>query len=460
MTTTTDWQPSNRIARMRAEFLEALPMHFERLRWDQHQLSAHQTERLRTLLRIALADSPFHRRRLGNLDLDSFVLGDLATLPTMTKSEMMAAYDDVVTDRRLSLAAVNRHLESVDQRPSLLLDRYVVLATGGSSGVRGVFAADISGAAQHMVAVIRGGLAELAQAIGWPPPGPAPMAIVAAPSCIHATRCLSSLFLPGRLATVTFAPVTLALRDIIDRVQRAQPLILVGFPSVIARLADAQSRGELDISPIVVAVTGEQLTTDHVDRITTGLGVPPTNSYGTSEGLMGTAPPGSDEFDFCSDLAIIEFVDRDDQPIPAGEAADHILITNRFTSSQPLIRYRIDDVMTPAPPSPVHGHQRATAQGRNDEELHLGGVAIHPITIRTLMAANPEITEFQIELRPIDEVHVNVVTTADINPRSIEGTIRTALTEAGSHPGAIVATVVDRISRDPKTGKARLFTTG
>jgi hypothetical protein len=76
--------------------------------------------------------------------------------------------------------------------------------------------------------------------------------------------------------------------------------------------------------------TGEQLTTDHVDRITSGLGVSPTNSLGTSEALMGTAPPGTDVFDFSSDVAIIEYVDADDRPVPTGQTADHILITNLF----------------------------------------------------------------------------------------------------------------------------------
>ncbi len=458
-TTRTEPEPSELIAQTRSAFFDSLPTHFERLRWNQQQLTTHQTKRLRALLRTAVADSPFHSHRLRGLDPSGFELSDLPSLPPMTKPEMMAAYDDVVTDRRLTLETVNAHLDTVTQEPSLLLDRYVVLATGGSSGIRGVFASDINGAAQHMAAVIRAGLAGLAQAIGWPPPGPAPMAIVAAPSCIHATRGLSSLFLPGRLAAVTFAPATLPLPDIIERVQQARPLILVGYPTVIARIADAQSRKQLDIKPLVVAVTSEQLTTDHIDRITTGLGVPPTNSYGTSEGLMGTAAPGSDTFEFASDLAIIEYVDGNDRPVPTGQTADHVLVTNLFNTTQPLIRYRIDDVMTQAAPSPDHGHERATLQGRNDDELHLGEVVVHPITIRSLLAGNPAISEFQIRRRNDNEIHIDVVA-ADIDLHDIEHSVRTALTNIGAPHTAVVATAVDRITRDPETGKAKQFITG
>lgn len=101
--TRTEPEPSELIAQTRSAFFDSLPTHFERLRWNQHQLTTHQTKRLRALLRTAVADSPFHSHRLRGLDPSGFELSDLPSLPPMTKPEMMAAYDDVVTDRRLTL---------------------------------------------------------------------------------------------------------------------------------------------------------------------------------------------------------------------------------------------------------------------------------------------------------------------------------------------------------------------
>ena len=73
-----------------------------------------------------------------SIDPDRFELSDLARLPTMTKSEMMAAFDDVVTDRRLRLASSRSTTwRNQSSEPSLLLDEYVCLASGGSSGLRG-----------------------------------------------------------------------------------------------------------------------------------------------------------------------------------------------------------------------------------------------------------------------------------------------------------------------------------
>ena len=460
MTTSARLLHPKTLARARDDFFDGLPGHFERLRLGRDELERVQTVRLRAVLAHAARRSPFHARRLAGTDLAGFTLAQLESLPPMTKAEMMSCYDDVVTDRRLTLEAANRHLESVGDEPALFLDRYVVLSSGGTSGVRGVFACDLDGSAQHMAAVVRGALSGLAAAIGWPPPGPPPMTIVAAPTCVHATRGLSSLFLHQRLAEVTFAPVTAPFDHIAATVQHAQPLILIGYPTVIARLADAQAEGKLSISPMAVAVTSEQLTGDHIERITDGLGVAPTNSYGTSEGLMGTAPAGSDIFDFASDLAYIEFVDAYDNPVAIGETAHHVLVTNLYNRTQPLIRYRIDDTMTPAAPSQDHGHQRASLEGRNDELLDIAGVTIHPLTIRSVLVADPAVADYQVRLVETGGLELDVVSDGrTVDTAAVEASLGRALANAGAPPIRLAVHVVDALRRDPSTGKARRFIT-
>ena len=88
-------------ARVSAELTWRLAEHTWRLGWDAAELAAHQRERLRVLLAYAAEYSPFHARRLRGLDLSRFEVGDLAGLPVMTKAQMMAEFDEVVTDRRL-----------------------------------------------------------------------------------------------------------------------------------------------------------------------------------------------------------------------------------------------------------------------------------------------------------------------------------------------------------------------
>jgi phenylacetate-CoA ligase len=129
----------SRRARRHAAIRAALPAHLERLSWDRRRIAEHQRDALRALLRHAMAWSPFHRARLTGIAPDRFELEDLARLPTMTNREMMASLDDVFTDPRLTRDAVEKHLTRTGRDPSELFGEYLVLASGGSSGERGVF---------------------------------------------------------------------------------------------------------------------------------------------------------------------------------------------------------------------------------------------------------------------------------------------------------------------------------
>ena len=112
-----------------------LPQHLQRLSWDADGLADHQRQRLRVrvLLAHAVERSPFHARRLRGIDADRFEVADLEQVPVMTKAEMMASFDEVVTDRRLGRRVVEEHLARSAVEPSLLLDTYVCLVSGGCS---------------------------------------------------------------------------------------------------------------------------------------------------------------------------------------------------------------------------------------------------------------------------------------------------------------------------------------
>jgi phenylacetate-CoA ligase len=143
-------------ARVGAELDARMPAHLERLQWPADRLVTHQRDKLRVLLRHAIDHSPFHARRLGPIaDPDHFELSSLAELPTMSKGEMMAAFDEVVTDRRLSLAGIEYHVAESSNQPKLLLDEYLCLASGGSSGLRGIFVQRLAEFADFAASIMR-----------------------------------------------------------------------------------------------------------------------------------------------------------------------------------------------------------------------------------------------------------------------------------------------------------------
>jgi phenylacetate-CoA ligase len=126
-----------------------------RLGWDAGRLARHQRARLRALLRHAARHSAFHSARLAGFDPGRFELADLPRLPVMTKEQLMASFDEVVTDPRLRRGAVEAHLAAGRQEPRLLLGEYVCLASGGSSGRRGVFVQTVTEFTAFVAALVR-----------------------------------------------------------------------------------------------------------------------------------------------------------------------------------------------------------------------------------------------------------------------------------------------------------------
>jgi phenylacetate-coenzyme A ligase PaaK-like adenylate-forming protein len=272
---------------------------------------------------------------------------------------------------------------------------------------------------------------------------------------MHATRALMALA-EGAVAGPVFAPATLPFDEMVERVNAAQPMLIAGYTSTVARLADARAAGRLTATPQMVVVTSEQLTPELSDRIARGFGAPPANNFASTEGLIGAAPPGGDVFDFASDLAIVEFVDAEDRPVSVGEPADHVLVTNLANVTQPLIRYRLDDRMVEAEPSPLHGHQRARLDGRNDAYMDLGGVQIHPLSLRSALLKHPEIIEYQV-FHGAGGLRVDIVPGGPVDSTRLEREIAAVLVAAGANGIEVTIRPVDAVRRDPGTGKARRF---
>jgi phenylacetate-coenzyme A ligase PaaK-like adenylate-forming protein len=450
-TTQASVQP---FAAARRAFVERLPEHFQRLGWSAEQVSAHQTEALRRLLRVAVDRSPFHRRRLTEIAgrIDTFELADLGQLPVMTKAEMMDEYDDVVTDRRLTRACVDVFLDGIGETPLALFDEYVVLASGGSSGVRGVFAWSMDLVPDYLATILRNGLA---RAGGGSVPSGLTVAMVAASSAVHATRA-TTFIVDGTVGTITLAPANLPIEEIVNRLQRAQPMLLAGYAGALRLVGEQQLAGRLDIHPVMVVSTSEQLTAQAASVITDAFGSPPGNTFGSSEGLNGSALPGDDVFTFASDAAHVEFVDEHDRPVPTGTPAHHVLVTNLVNTTQPLIRYRLDDAMTEHPRLSGSGHQRASVDGRTDEVIRFGNRSVHPIVVRSALLHYSAVVEYQVRTTP-NSMHVAVVHSGPLDTDRLAADLRRGLADAGVDGVTVDVAEAGQLPRDPRTGKLVRF---
>ena len=438
-------------ARIQADIFAGLPAHFSRLSWSEARLRGWQRDRLRALLASATRRSAFHGRRLAGVDPARFELADLPSLPAMTKAELMADFDAVSCDPRLTRLAAERALAATGTEPVPLPGGYLCMATGGSSGQRGIFAFDGASVAEFSSLIFRSRLA----ALGADPTRVPELtfAMVGAPSAVHGTMFVPSM-MAGSPIRFSFVPVTWPLADIVSRLNELQPQGLFGYPSMLARLAAEQQAGRLAVAPRMVNSTAETLLPEFRAAISEAFGAPITDTFATSEGLIGASAPDEPVITMATDSCLVELVDDAGRPVPPGVPSAKVLVTNLYNTLQPLIRYELGDSFTRQPDSPAHGHLRVTVAGRSDEILHYAGADVHPVVLRSVLLAQPGVVDYLVTQLP-HGVAVLALTERDVDLTALRESLRTALARVGLANPEVHVEAVSSLPRHPETGKLR-----
>jgi len=85
------------------------------------------------------------------------------------------------------------------------------------------------------------------------------------------------------------------------------------------------------------------VATLELQRIVKTFGCRLRNNYGASEFFSIAWECAHGVMHLNDDWMIAEPVDRDDRPVPQGEASHALLLTNLANRTQPLLRYRLSD---------------------------------------------------------------------------------------------------------------------
>lgn len=438
--------------RVHAGLFARLPAHVARLSWSAEQIAAHQRDALRSLLTHARAHSTFHAARLAGIEPDRLELPDLGCLPVMTKADMMASFDNVLTDPRLTAPLVREALATSGTDPRPLLDEYLCMASGGSSGRRGNFVYDVDALADLLATLMRRTLARMPD--GLPTSG-LTIAMVGASSAVHGTGLISHLLDRGPVRFVP-VPATLPLHELVERLNRLRAPLVFAYPSVLALLAREQRTGRLAIKPDALTAHSETLLPEHRAAIADAFDAPILNVYGSSEGLFGGSGPNGAALTFASDMCIVELVDEHNRPVPAGTPSAKVLVTNLYNRVQPLIRYELTDSFVRQPAAANHGHLRATVVGRAAELLHYRAVDLHPAVISNVLIRTPEILDYQVQ-QTVDGLDLTVLAEGRIDGHGLREQLVAALACAGLPAPRVTVSVVATLRRHKETGKLRRF---
>jgi phenylacetate-coenzyme A ligase PaaK-like adenylate-forming protein len=359
-------------------------------RMTRAEFEALKLAKFRALVRHANERSPYYARivRERGIEVAACVPQDF---PVLTKAQLMASFDEIVTVPALKKDAIAEFLTRSKDPAELMLGRYRVIHTSGSSGEVGYFVyspedwlrgswAPRRRRPQLTKKRSRGGRFRLAY-FGATDGHYAGVTMIRS-----LQRGLARLFVDVRTYEVN-RPLAQTIADL----NAFAPDFLAGYTTALKILADKQRSGELRLNLMGVGTAGEVTTEGDRTYLQAAFDCGLVNTYGCSEHLgMGSSLPGGSEIVLTDHELIYEMY------------ADHSVVTNLFNYTLPLIRYRMADVLRPVEPGPHAPYLVIESLvGRNELQptfKNRDGVDdfVSPHTINEVFVAG--VTRFQMHL--------------------------------------------------------------
>jgi len=443
--------------RHRAHAMAQLPAHVARLDWSADQVGAERDRRLRQLLAHARRLSPWHRARLAGIDVTTFSAPRLAELPVMTKDDLLGDFDRIVTDPRLRLRDVDAYLEHVTTG-AYLFDEHHAIASGGSSGRRGVYVYDWEGWATYFLSIARGHAYDRRHdaALAAAPPVEG---MIAADKPSHGSSAQGRTFSNPEV-TIERIPITLPMTEVVQRLNALAPTTVRGYPSALHHLSFEAEAGRLRIAPLRIRCVGEALLPEVRTRLEATWRVPVHSQWIASEaGCLGYSCLRGRGLHLNDDLVVVEAVDDDGRPVPAGEPSAKIYVTNLFNLVLPLIRFEVTDEVTVIDGTCPCGSAHTwieEVQGRLDESLHYPrGLTVHPIVLRSPLGRHSGVAEYQVRQTPRG-VDVRLRLAGEVDLEDLRRDLVAGLARVGLADPQVVLTPVDHIDLQA-SGKLKRF---
>lgn len=289
-----------------------------------------QNKRFRKILKYAYKNSKFYhdlysKNGIKEDDLDSI---PIEKIPTTNKDMIMKNFDNVLTVNDITIKIIENFIDKNKKPTDLLNKKYHVLHTSGTSGNQGIFIyskKDWAKIYPYIVKTFNFTFRKKKTAYVGCLGGH----FVALSFVSRLDKGISGLF-----CKLKIIDINKPTEEIVKELNEYQPDVLGGFFNQLKILAQYQRKGDLSIHPEVIVNCSEPVIPKDKLFIENTFNAPLNNLYGFAEcfisGVGRSNDPGIYLFD---DKVLIEIKD------------DHILATNLFNKTQPIIRYRVNDFL-------------------------------------------------------------------------------------------------------------------
>jgi phenylacetate-coenzyme A ligase PaaK-like adenylate-forming protein len=431
----------------------ALADHVARLDWSAEQIRRYRDQRLRSLLAYAHERSPFYGERLRGVDFEAVTASELASIPMLTKAEAQSHWDAIVTTPDLNREVAERVLTEQSWFSYTRNDQQV-FSSGGASGVRGVYVWD------WQFFVTTACLAWRVQARAerrHQAALPARLAVLTAGVPPHASTPLFDVPTSADMDTAVIGAGA-PFDEVLLAVEAYAPTHLVGYASVIGRLARASLAGDLHIRPRRVSTNSEPLLPEDRDAIIDAWHAPMHNLWGSTElGVQAVGCGFGSGLHICEDEVILERVDDDGVPVGPDEPAARTLATGLSNRTFPFVRYDLGDELTMMSDPCACGSafaRVADISGRRDDDFVYGSHTVPASAFRHVLGTDPRIVEYQVlqTERGADVLAVTGTGVQDMVPELVSAMQRHGV----AHPSIRIRSV-ETLGRNQATGKLKRF---
>lgn len=410
--------------------------------WSRAEMMSWQARALRELRHFASARSPFYARLHRGLDA-----APLSELPIVTKAMLMGQFDEAVTDPRLRLPALERHVAAIEGNERFV-GRYWVSASSGSSGLRTVIPSD---AREWSMIIASYGRANEWGGIRISPFRRITMAVVSSRTPFHQSARVAQTVTTSMIQTLRL-DANEPLPQIVRALNEQQPEILIAYNSMLRILAEEQLAHRLAIAPRIINGSSEVLTPEARALAASAWGRQPFEVYAATEtGGIAAECDRHRGMHLFEDLIVPEVVDDQYRPVPDGQPGSRLLVTVLFSRSLPLIRYELTDRVRIS--TEVCGCGRpfrlvAAVEGRTDDVLRLPDgkgalISIHPVLFHSVLDQLP-VAAWQVR-QEAQRLRLLVSgAPASLNAEEISNTIGERLAALGVRLG-VALEVVDEI---------------
>ncbi len=433
-----------------------MPDHLRHLSWSKQELAAQQLYAFKRLLTHAKQHTTYYKNVLKDLDVASFKLEEINQIPMTTKQDTLEHWNDFIADQVITREQAELHLKNFRDGATdnpFYDNQYLLFATGGSSGLRGLFVWSLEDFADLICQVYRYPIRDHELK------GPGTkQAIIVAPTWLHASL---PVFVnnPDDTVQVKHFPASMPIKEMGKRLEEYQPDYLIGYSTVLVELSHLANSGDLlHIQPSYISTNSEPLDESGRDSIRKAWGVEVNNMWGSVEaGIMGVEDHRHMGMWISDDCCILEPVDENLNPVSNPDDAKKLLMTGLLNTTFPLIRYVIDDSVSIREITNhtyrLAGDIRARATSwfnyKND-------IKISPMVFRLPLEEHQEIDEFQVEQTKEGAI-IRLVSSNNLDTMVIRDELLGALGNLGLKNAELEIEQVSQISRNEETGKIRQF---